>query len=206
MKTKWELIYNPFIKIAGWKAFVIGAVIVCATVITGYWNDVYFTGIQMKMSEHLTLWVCFLIQAIALLSTVILMYVTSLFFAKQVRFQDILGTVTLSRYPYLFIALLMFYIGPRMQSILEKITEVSFSTIEKLNIVISISDYIVLLIFAVLALIIIIWNIALLYNAFKVSTGIKGYKTAILLTGIIIASEIITFIISVCPKTLSFYR
>jgi hypothetical protein len=195
MKNKWELIYNPFTKIAGWKAFAVGVVIVCATVVIGYWNDAYFTGIQMKAGKNLGPAHCFIIQTAGLLSMVALMYLVSLFFTKRVRFQDILGTVTLARYPYLFLALSMFYFNPKILPVTEKLLETAASGGEISNALLSVTDYLLLLLFALFALLLIVWSMALLYHAFKVSTGIKGYKTAVLLTGIILVSETVTFII-----------
>jgi hypothetical protein len=195
MKNKWELVCNPFTKIAGWKAFAVGAVIVCATVVVGYWNDAYFTAIQMKAGRNLTPALCFAIQTVGLLSMVILMYPAALFLAKQVRFQDILGTVTLARYPYLFLALLMFYFNPKIMPVTERLLETAASGGKISNALLPVADYLLLLLFALFAMLFIVWYIALLYNAFKVSTGIKGYKTAILLTAIILVSETVTFII-----------
>jgi hypothetical protein len=193
MKNKWELSCNPFTKIAGWKAFAIGAVVVCATVMTGYYNNAYFTGLQMKAGVHLSLWQCFLIQLTGLLSIILLMYLVSLFLVKRVRLLDIAGTVLLSRFPYLFIALLVFCFNPTLQSIHEKLQE--NSSVEALSGMFSTSAYMLLLLFAVLMVLLLVWHIALLYHAFKVSTGIKGRKTGVLLTGIIILSEIITFLL-----------
>jgi hypothetical protein len=191
MKNQWKWVYNPFTKIAGWKAFAIGIVVVCATVLAGYYHHAYFTAVQMKMALHLSLWQCFLIQATGLLSLILLMYVVSLFFVKHVRLQDIAGTVLLSRAPYLLLALLLFYFSPMLQSIQGKLSE--HLSAEALNESLSASGYIVLLLFAVLALSLFVWNIALLYHAFKVSTGIKGNKTGVLLIGILILSEVVSF-------------
>jgi hypothetical protein len=195
MKSKWGVLYNPFTKIAGWKAFAVGVIIVCATVWIGYCNNAYLAGISMKvkMGLHLALWQCFSIQATGLLSIIVLMYVVSLCFVKHVRLQDIAGTVLLSRAPYLLIALFLLYVNPVMQPFLEKLQE-NVSP-EALTETFSTFAYIILMLFAVFALLILVWYIALLYHAFKVSTGIKGRKTSVLLTGIIILSEIITFIV-----------
>jgi hypothetical protein len=193
MKNKWELLYNPFTKIAGWKAFVLGTVIVCATVWMGYCNNAYFSGVQMKMlSYQPSLGLCFLTQATGLLSMIILMYLVSLFFVKHVRLLDIAGTVLLSRFPYLFIALLCFCIAPTLQSIMDNLQTHHYS-IEALIEPISTFGYFLLLLFAVLLILLLVWHIALLYHAFKVSTGIKGRKTGILFTGIILLSEVIAF-------------
>jgi hypothetical protein len=195
MKNKWELFYNPFTKIAGWRAFAIGAVVVCATVWIGYYNGAYFTGVQMKQVLHLplSLWQCFLTQGTGLLSMIVLMYAISLLYVKRVRLQDVAGTVVLSRFPYLFIAIFLFYFTPVLLPFHEKLQE-PLSVETPLN-TLHISDYIALMLFVVFTLLIVVWSFALLYHAFKVSTGIKGRKTGVLFTGILILSEIITFLL-----------
>jgi hypothetical protein len=111
-----------------------------------------------------------------------------------VRFQDILGTVTLARYPYLFLALMMLYFNPKIMPVTERLLETAASGAGISNALLSVADYLLLLFFALFALLFTVWYIALLYNAFKVSTGIKGYKTAVLLTAIILVSETVTFV------------
>ncbi|MDR2805510.1 MAG: hypothetical protein LBB85_07705 [Dysgonamonadaceae bacterium] len=194
MKNKWELLYNPFTKIAGWKALVVGTVIVCATVVMGYYNHAYFSVLQIKMALHPSLWQCFAIQATGLLSLILLMYLVSLFFVKRVRLQDVAGMALLSRFPYLFLLPILFYFSPVLESIVGT-TQENLS-VEDFNESISVSGYLMLLLFAALVLLLLGWNIVLLYHAFKVSTGIKGRKTGILLAGIIILSEIIIFLLT----------
>jgi len=50
---------------------------------------------------------------------------------------------------------------------------------------------VILMVFSLLSLLVLVWTIALLFNAFKVSTNMKGVRCGLVFTAIILASEII---------------
>ena len=183
MNNKWKMLYNPFEWIAGWKAFVIGIIIVCVTVVVGHLGSTYFYGIQVKHIPDISLLTAFLLQVTGLGITTLIMYLVSVIAAKGVRFQDVLGTVTLARYPFLLAALAGFLItSETLDSILNG-TKMETQAIIQL----SVSGIIMMLV--------IILGVALLYNAFKVSTNIKGAKGVFLFILIMILSEIATILI-----------
>jgi len=192
MKHNWKWAYNPFEKVAGWKAFGIGLIILCITTITGYFFNTVFYGISIKTVPCVSLGRAFSLQGTGLAVLVIVMYITALLFTKNVRFQDILGTVTLAKYPLFFSLIPIILFGNRLNEFTEKIMSASINEMIKL---ITISDYIFLLVFSIMAFAIIIWEIVLLFNAFRVSTNLKGLKLAILFLSIMFISEIITFIL-----------
>jgi len=187
MKNNWKWIYNPFEKVAGWKAFGIGIVILSITTIIGYFgNIVFYATLQIKSVLNVTWSMAFFVQFLGLTVTVIIMYVAALLFTKQVRFQDILGTVTLAKYPLLFVALLSLAFGQSMASI---------DVYKMLNMEYTFFDLVPLIIFCIATMIFVIWEIVLLYNAFKVSTNLKGTKCGILFTAALLASEIVTIVL-----------
>ena len=192
MKNKWKWVYNPFEKTAGWKAFGIGLIILCITTVAGYFWNMVFYGISIKIVPCITLGSAFFLQALGLAVLVFVMWTTAMLFAKKVRFQDILGTVTLAKYPLILAAVVVMIFSNRLNEFTEKIMSVGIYEIIK---VITISDYVFLIAFSILSFIIIIWEIVLLFNAFRVSTNLKGIKSGLLFASIMIISEIITFIL-----------
>jgi hypothetical protein len=191
MSKKWKWIYNPFEKIAGWKAFGIGILILGITTILGYFSNTIFFGISIKQVHSITLCKAFSLQALSLAITVAVMYLTALFFAKRVRFQDILGTVTLAKYPLLLIIPLLWTLNDKMMEITDRLLQALQDNLYQMANVFSISDYVVLIGYSFLSLIILVWNIALLFNAFKVSTNMKGVKCGLVFTAILLVAEII---------------
>lgn len=181
---KW--FYNPFQFIAGWKAFGIGMVILILTTIIGHWGHVVFYALEIKTGTGATFGQALILQLLGLSVTVTILYLTALCFARHTRFQDILGTITLAKYPLLPFAFVAVILRDKIASInATKIIEHQLSP----------SGYIYLSVFAIISLLILIWEITLLYNAFSVSSNLKKTKCAILFTIALIVSEIVTLLL-----------
>lgn len=170
---------NPFTRIAGWRAFGIGIVIVLVTVLVGAYGGVYFPGaFDLKVGAEQQFIRALYFQFIGLASVVGVYYLISLIFAKGTRFQDILGTITLSRYPYLIATLFMFFVP-----------EINLHEIQ--------SNFGTIMIIGLLTLVFIVWHFVLLFNAYRVSTGLSGVKGGVLFfAGALVAQFISTMILS----------
>lgn len=182
---------NPFDRIAGWKSFFIGIAIVVATVVVGWQSSICFRGVlDAKTVYKLDLNWALYCQFISLAALVGVFYLAALLFARGTRFQDILGTITFSRFPYLFIALLGFLSS---DAELTKINEVVSSG--NVNELLSyFTTNIKQILLPILMIPFVVWSIILLYNAFKVSTGLKGSKCGVVFTTSLILAEIISLI------------
>jgi len=195
MNKKWYLIYNPFKKIAGWEAFGIGIILLCITTVLGYYSNTVFYGISAQIVNSVTWSKIFLLQFTGLFITVAVMYATALLSAKHIRFQDILGTVTLSKYPLVLMVLLNIFLGDKMMETTNKLLEVTgtLSTTDAYRIFddFSMSDFSIIMLFALVSLVLLVWEIALLFNAFKVSTNLKGTKCTLLFIAAVLVSEIL---------------
>jgi hypothetical protein len=178
-----SLIFNPFKRIAGWEAFGIGLVIVVLTTFTGNFAGIYFDGvIDMHFAETFDSLKSWLMIPVNIISISVIMWLAGITVSKNFRFIDILGTMTLSRAPFLLIALASFFV---------KVPDLSGIMQDPFVIFDSISFIIIL----ILTFPIIIWSVTLMYNAYKISTGASGQKLSIsFIFGLIIA-EIISKII-----------
>ena len=196
MNKNWSWVYNPFQKIAGWKAFAIGMVILTFATVIGYFGNTVFYGISIKSVLSITWYKAFSLQATGLAAIVIVMWITAILFAKHVRFQDILGTVTLAKYPLVLAAILFLVLSnwlndfnnamlssANVQELLEIFNKLSFA------------DYVIIILLVMVSFLILIWTITLLFNAFRVSTNLKGSKCALLFIAIMLISEIIIHIL-----------
>lgn len=170
MKSKIEMLYNPFCKIAGWKAFFMGAIIVSISVIIAYFGNQYYQGaMNVKLVADAHLGYAFLSQIVGLFIMVFLFYLAGIFFSKGVRFQDVLGTTILARYPYIIPAFFGYFFDFDSMNRITT-TLLSGQTKDVLG------DLMLLTVIGVIMLVILVWYIALLWNAFRVSTDIKGGK------------------------------
>ncbi len=178
-----SLIFNPFKRIAGWDAFGVGLVIAVLTTFTGNFAGIYFDGvIDMHFAENFDSLKSWLMIPVNIISISVIMWLAGITVSKNFRFIDILGTMTLSRAPFLLIALASFFVKvPDLSGIMQD-PFVIFDSI----------SFIIILIFTFP---IIIWSVTLMYNAYKISTGASGQKLSIsFIFGLIIA-EIISKII-----------
>ena len=175
--------FNPFTRIAGWQAFGLGLVFVLITGITGSFSNVAFDGvIDMHLVQKLTVAHSFQFIAIDILSVVAIMTFTGFIISKEFRIIDILGTMTLSKAPLIIFAIAGFFtVSPDMNEILKN-PYIVFQSVS-------------FIIVSILSIPVVIWSIILMFNALKISCGIKGNKLGIAFIIAILASEIISKIV-----------
>ena len=185
MKSKeiFSLMINPFTRIAGWQAFGLGLVIVVLTGIIGTFSNTAFDGvIDMHLTQKLTFVHSFGFLCIDIVSLVLVMTITGFIISKGFRIIDILGTMTLAKAPYLILAIAGYFtVSPDINEIMKNplivFQSVSFVILTLLSIPVT------------------IWGITLLYNALKISCGVKGSKLTIAFIIALLVSEIISKIL-----------
>lgn len=176
-------LFRPFEKIAGWQAFFTGLIIVAVTGFTSKYAGVFFDGvIDTHFTNDVTFTKSFTVLSIDIVSISVVMWLAGFFLSKNFRFIDILGTMTLARAPLLIIAIASLFVNfPAAEEVLKSpgiiITNIQF------------------LILMILSLPVIIWVIALTYNAFIISTNGKGTKATFIFITAIIISEILSKIL-----------
>lgn len=172
MKAKWLI--NPFERIAGWQALIIGMVVMALTAVIGKLNHVTFDGaldVHANTGTTFSFSAAFAMQAIALLSLSIIMWITGIIFSKsKVRIIDVAGTISLARTPMLILAIICFL--PVVPN--------------------SLFDFPRLIIFVIIIIPLYIWMIALMYNAYSVSCHLSGSRAVISFIGALVVAEIVS--------------
>jgi len=176
---KW--LFNPFMYIAGTKSLFIGLAIMAATATIGFYSHTHFDGVvDMHNGRISALPFYFWEQLIDWGTVVVIFFITGKIFSKSsIRFIDVAGTMAMARWVAIFSAVIGFGINapnvmPHSTDDILKVITPSF------------------VLFGLLSLVFIIWMIALMYNAFRVSCNMKGSQA----TGLFILSLIIAEIIS----------
>lgn len=181
MKNKWNLIWNPFTRIAGWQAFFLGIAVLFLSAIIGKFANLNFDGaVDAHFYEgQLTLSRVLYVSLIDVLSVFVVMTLGAFILTKNFRIVDILGTMTLARAPFILLAIFsLFVTQPNLKEIMQ-------------NPMIILS-YKMFLVFGLFTLPIMVWYIALIYNAFKVSTGASGGKMITVFIFALLVAEIIS--------------
>lgn len=186
MNSNLKLLYNPFTRMAGWGAFFAGLPIVCATVVLGWLVNMAIYGLEIKSGGEFTLLQAFAATGTGLACTVGVIYLIGIIFSKGVRFQDVLGTVTFARAPYLFAPLL----GLIPSSDFAENAMAAARTYD-----LSIIDWGEMALIATFSILLSVWAVTMLWHAFRVSTDLKGGKAVLLFIFSLITSEILMFVI-----------
>ena len=188
MKNKNALryIYNPFEKIAGWQALIYGLIIACLSGWIGKQAGLMFDGaIDAHFGNEVSYYQAFMMLFIDIACVGAVMYLAGLLVTRNFRFIDLLGTMTLARAPYLVLSLSgLFVTIPETAELLANPYQVFTNP--------------GFLVFIILTFPVLVWVIALMYNAWKVSTGAKGSKMIItFIAGLFVAEVISKILISI---------
>lgn len=177
-----NFLFNPYRKIAGTKALVIGFAFALITLAIAPFSNTGFDAVLD--SHHMVLanwWSYALLYFISWIIIVLAFGLAAVLFSKsQYRWIDILGTTLLSKAPLLIIAIVNLFLQDIPIKDLSDI--MAFFTLR--NTIVSI-----------IGILCIIWMVALLFNAYAVSLNIKGGKLIWSFILILILAEISSKII-----------
>ena len=178
-------IFNPFHFIAGEKALAAGLAIILLTGFIGSFSNTHFDGVlDFHTGASAPTWMYLLEGLVDWLSLGILIGVGGLILSKShIRIVDVLGTQALARFPTLITALLALLPGFQQQS--TRLAESPFSP-EIVPL-----DMAVFILVALIALVMIIWMVALMYRAYSVACNVHGGKAiAMFIIGLVLAEAL----------------
>lgn len=163
--NQWKLLYNPFTRIAGWQAFIVGLVFVTLSGIIGTFTHILFDGVidAHTTDQTISIKTSLIVLAINIACISVAMYVSGIFVSRQTRFIDILGTMTLARFPLFLVAILGVLVTPVSMEEMMQNPMVLFGDPQ-------------FILFILLIIPLMVWFVALMFNALKVSTGKSGGK------------------------------
>lgn len=187
-------LFNPFKYIAGGYSLIIGVLVLLFTALIGFYSNTHFpdlisvkTGpdfpLQYLIIQSLSNWI--VVSSIFYLISVIVSN-------SKVRVIDIFGTQALARFPYLIASFIGFSnsVDNFGKYILWKLIQQG-DPIE-----LNAGDITMAISLIILTLLLTIWLVILMYNAFKVSANLKGYKLNLLFIAGFILSLFLTVLIS----------
>jgi hypothetical protein len=175
MKTTY--MFNPFKYIAGGKALAVGWGIMLLTTGIAYAGTTHFDGVIDAHTGIAAPFMIFVLDGfIAWALTVIFFYASALLFsASAVRLIDIAGTMALARAPMALVACLLLAMPP-------------LGDIHQRKDIHDIGSGVLLI--SLGALVLTIWMIVLMYNAFTVSANLKGKQAIWIFIVTLVIAEI----------------
>ena len=170
--NQYKWLFNPFLYIAGAKALLIGWIAMLLASVVAYFSKTHFDGaidIHFGAGGNYSFFLAE--QFIAWISLSMLFYPIGLIFSKsKIRLIDVAGTMAMAR----VITLPVSFMG--------------FLPIYPVNL----DDPTILILSIIVTLVPAIWMIALMFNAFVVSTNIRGAKATACFTTGLISAEILS--------------
>jgi hypothetical protein len=189
-KLKKSLVLNPFQRIAGEKALLwgvagIGLTVLFCSITRIHFNGYIHLGLATENIHFLTL---LLENLIIWLLPAILFYLTGLILSKsKIRLIDVLGTFAFAQLPLLVIPLFGFF--PSFKYLMG-VTTFDEQMLQN-------PDFITGTILSVLTLPFVVWNIIWLFQAYKTSCNLKGWKL-----GVSFAILYVALCVFICPIVL----
>ena len=165
---------NPFRYVAGTRALVIGLAGMLLTAIIAWYSKTHFDGVldaHFGMEAPLSL---FIIEGvISWLCAVVCFYVAGMTLTRSsVRIVDIAGTIAFARLPMIFVALVGFFVSG---------TPVNIEDIH--------TSFIVA---GVVGMLFTIWMVTWMYQAYIISSNLKGAKGIISFIVTLIVAEVVS--------------
>lgn len=187
-------IFNPFKYIAGKTSLIIGILVLLITAFISSQSNIHFPDtISVKASLDFSLQY-YIIQNFANWIIVsVIFYIISIIASKsKVRIIDVFGTQALARFPYLIASFTGF---SNSINIFGKYLLSEFMN-QGEPIELSAGNMFMAILIMIFTLLLTIWLVTLMYNAFKVSANLKGSKSGLLFTAGLIISIILTSLVT----------
>jgi len=189
MKQK---LFNPFLTVAGLKALWIGLFFMgLSTWSAGIFHGRFDGVLDLHFSGEKDFLKPLLDNLLNIVSLVLVFYLLGLIFNRgKVRFVDILGTMTLARFPLVLAPAVNFNgVFDRASAAFEA------SGLRLKNIEITDGDMVLMIAMTCCLVILTVWYIFLLYKAYTVSANLKGTNAVFSFIGGLLAAEIISKIL-----------
>lgn len=186
-------IFNPFTHIAGMKAFTIGLPVILLSSVLGYLSHTHFDGVlDAHMSDYGTIYYYIAEGLIDFVCLLVIFYIAGIIISGfHFRFIDMMGTIALSRAPIIFIPVAAFLFP--QQKIMDYLNHTFLKTGDP--VAITAADLTGFIISVFIMIFVLIWTVALLFNAYKICVNKKGAKLIISFIIALLISEVISKIL-----------
>ena len=198
LKLFFSLMINPYQKVAGSVALGLGAGVIVLISYLGSIAKIYFPGLLGILNSSIIKnpsigtdfhFLLFQNGVIWLVLTILYIVVAKICQQKSVRIIDFMGTIALSRFPYLLLTgflAIMRIVDPRFVDVgMENGLQLKLSLLA--------------LLFSSVVIVCAVWHIATYFFALKESSGLSGKKLWISFIACILIGEIVTNFITMMP-------
>lgn len=208
---------NPFTYLAGYEALGIGLACIVLASLSGTFSGMWFPGVlDAKVGYNAGFLNNLAAALIAWLMMSLVLYLTALVSSpSRLRLIDFVGTQALARFPSLILALAAFipslekvthyFLGRTLQSWLDTAKPEALDLLRSFVDVDpylqqaahrpALGEFLLAALSIILTLLMIIWMVALMFNAYRVSANLKGSRAGISFTLALIVAEVLSVIL-----------
>ena len=172
-------LFNPFVKLAGTNALIIGMIFMAGTALFGTLGSSHFDGVlNVHFGKPAPYWQFVLEILVNWLSLVIPLAISALILSRSSwRVIDLLGTQALALWPYLIVTVIGLFSKPAIQKVIENIDSIMKNSPEALQAVKT--ELAIVTIYGIFSILIIIWTVMLMYRSYAISCNVKGARAII---------------------------
>ena len=182
------LFFNPFSKYSDRTLIFSGILFSLIGGILGYLFNARYDGVlDLHFVEKVKLYEPFLDIFINTFASTLFLFIVGKYINKKTRFIDILNLSLIAKLPIYLLTLTN--IGNCIYTISSRIIQfVDPAKIDQLVI----SDIVIMLLFAMLSILFLVWFVVILFNGFKTATNAKETKHTLLFVFGLLAAEILS--------------
>ncbi len=194
MKKQWfRFLVNPFERIAGFQALGWGLLAMVVSMVICYFSGWHYHGLLHFGPAQNSAWWCFAVENLAVwIVPAALFYVGGLILSRsRIRPVDVFGTVAFAQSPLIFMNVVDAL--PPVQRLVEM--DMTLSPTE----LIAQPGFLVGVWLSLISLIFLVWALAWMYKALKVSCNLKGYPLGILYCVAVFCGDVLCrYLIDLC--------
>jgi len=183
-------VFNPFNYIAGSKALLLGIAIITLSALLGYFSNNHFDGVIDIHIGAKAPFLVFLVEGLINLFCIslFLLIFSAIFLTLKFRIIDVVGTQAFARLPLIIVPIIGIFLPQG------NIAEYIQYTFLKIGNPISISNFEIagFIIYTIISLVSLAMMITWMYNAYRVSSNIKGAKIIISFIVSVLLAEILS--------------
>lgn len=177
MEKKLTLLWNPFVKIAGWQALLWGMVGILIATVISYYSDYHYHGLLHFGPAPNDTFLCFVVEhmVVWIVPTLIFLIGGLLLSKSRIRIIDVFGTVAFAQLPFIIMNLVALL--PPMRRLMEMDMNLPINEMIELT---KQPTFLLGIWISLLSFVFLVWVLVWMFNALKVSCNLKGYRLGIL--------------------------
>lgn len=182
-----KALFNPLENNNPSKLIALGALFTLIGCSLAFFFNARFDGVLDLHFSPTTLWQAILDNLINIVSSAVVLFLAGLYFNRKTRVVDVLAISVFSRYPLYILPLFNIKSGMIRSgdALINGVTAGGISDLDS-------STVLLLVFFAILTVLMIVWYLSNLYNGFQVATHAKGNRAVFVFVVALIVIEILS--------------